>query len=628
MFSGVFNRTVSSISPSLRTDLLSVLNSFGQAHVCGAWQDSRFLLAQTLIHNTPESYNEATPYHCPRSGLVVAAWARLDQRDALAAELGLDLALSKLTDPMLILAAWQRWGTDCATHLQGDFSFAIVDPERQTLFLARDPVGVRPLYYRLGLDVCQFATTAAVFSRIDSWRAEPDRAWIARYLLPMGPLSRHSTAWRDVLKLEPGHWLMVSPERSDLQRYHYFQDDAPFSLRRDERWVKEYRLVLERVIQDQMRSAHKLGVENSGGIDSATLTAFIARELGEPGERLTSFGFALFDQEPALILETSQVHRIVHNHIFTQLPAKTDEDYTRSLAVLGFPGEHGTATLHIPFYRLCQNADIRTLYSGFGGDEVVTNPGYHLHCELLDRGDYLALLDVLPGTLPAQSLRLLKAIATHHRCPTYSLPLRKAFLERWPLQILQQHVVDEFALFEEGLESMRYDAPYRRINDFALSGRLYTGFVPTRLENCSLVAESYGIDYRWPLLDTRLIQQYLSTPSIEKFGPKAMGRYLHRRAIDGVVPHNVAWKPSKHMGYAGGRGEWHPAELGTLAKEARRQETYLHPMLDEMIDRQKFREQINLAAQGGVDKSFFFVFRRSTEAIRWLNHWLYGHPVD
>lgn len=630
MFAGVFYRKTCSRAPGIGDALLATLNAFQQADRHGIWKNDDFVVAQTLRLNTAESYAEVVPYHCPESGLIIAAWARLDQREQLAHELGLARPLSELTDPMLILAAWQRWGTACPAHLQGDFSFAIVDPQQQTLYLARDPVGVRPLYYRLSLTECQFSTTAAVFNQLESWRSEPDLAWIARYLSPavMGSLSRNLTPWKDVFKLEPGHWLRVSPEQSDVQRYHHFRDDAPYAPRRDQRWVDEYRRVLDTVIQEQMRSAHKLGVENSGGIDSATLTSFIARELGVPGKQLTSFGFALCEEEPAFILETSQAHRIEHNHIFTTHHHRTDDDYARGLAVMGFPEEHANATGHTPFYRVCQSSDIRTLYSGFGGDEVVTNPGYHLRCELLDRRDYRALFDIMPGTVLTQSLRLLKAVATQHRRPGYSPALRNAFLARWPSNILRQDVADELGLLEEGLKSMLYDAPYRRINDFALTGRLYAGFVPARLENCSLIAESYGIDYRWPLLDTRLIQQYLSTPSIEKYGPKAMGRYLHRRAIDGVVPHRVAWKPSKDMGYGARIQRKDPVEQKALSKEARRQEACLHPLLEAVIDRQKYREQIKFVSQGTADISYMFVFRRSTEAVRWLNHWLYGHPVD
>lgn len=629
MFAGNFYRQSHPTLPSLDAELVAALNPFEQTDATGTWQNDRFLLAHTLNRCTPESFKEVTPYGCPHSGLIIASWVRLERRAELAQQLNLDTPLSELTDPMLIIAAWLRWESDCVVHLHGAFAFAIIDPKRHLLFLARDPVGIRPLYYQVNAAECRFSTTAAVFSRVHAWKAEPDLDWVMRYLLPNASsnLSRTETAFHGIVKLEPGHWLLVASESIDLKRYHHFRDDAPFKLHREERWVDCYRSVLETVIREQMRSPHKLGVENSGGIDSATLTSFIARELGEPGERLTSFGFALCEQEPAYILETSQAHRIVHNHIFTQQPGRSDEVYERGLTVFGYPEEHNNGSGHIPFYDICQKSLIKTLFSGFGGDEVITNPGYHLRSELLDRGHYLALWGILPGTPITKTLRLLKEMAgkRYQRPPQ---PLPQAIRALWPFHVIQQNLVDEFALLDEYMRGNCFHAAYRRINEFALSGRLNAGFVPARLENCSLMAQSYGVDYRWPLLDTRLIQQYLSTPSIEKYGPNGMGRYLHRRAIEGVVPHRVAWKPTKDMGYAKLILQNNQSAIIAEAKEARRQEAQLHPVLETVIDRRKFREQIAIALQGNVPNEFAFTFRHSANSIRWLNHWLHGHPVD
>ena len=110
--------------------------------------------------------------------------------------------------------------------------------------------------------------------------------------------------------------------------------------------------------------------------------------------------------------------------------------------------------------------------------------------------------------------------------------------------------MENLGLHEVYRDETRHDTPYRRVNDWIVNGLLQMPYVPTRLENCTLVAASYGVDYRCLLWNVRLIQQYLSTPSIEKVGPDGIGRYLHQRAINGTVPHQVAWMPSKDMGCA------------------------------------------------------------------------------
>jgi asparagine synthase (glutamine-hydrolysing) len=432
-----------------------------------------------------------------------------------------------------------------------------------------------------------------------------------------------TSAYRDVLKLPPGHWLLVKEQDARLERYFHFRDDAPPATRRSEEWVEAYRALLEESIRDQMRSAYPLGSENSGGIDSATLTAYLADFLGIPGDRLFSFGFAHAEQEPAFILETSRVKRIVHNYIVTGRDPANDESIPRGLATLGYPEEHGNATSHIPFYREAQLHNIRTLFSGFGGDEVVTNPGHHLRWEMLDTGNLPGLWDILPGSLITRPLRLAKLLTVGRNKPAFNPNFLRAWNQRWPHYLVHPQAIERLGLHEEYMETARYDAPYRRINDFILQHHLTRMSVTTRLENCTLVAASYGIEYRWPLWDVRLVQQYLSTPSIEKVGPNGMGRYLHRRAIDPVVPKMVAWKPSKDMGYARVIQDTQAANP-QLLEQARQHEAHLHPALQEIVDRQKLRQQIANYQPGKVELNVRFTFQRSIRALAWLNTWLYG----
>lgn len=558
-------------------------------------------------------------------GLTVVSWSSLHNRAELLGWLELAPSEEEPTDSQLLLAAWRRWGTGCAAHLLGEFAFVVTDTTTQQTYLARDPLGVKPLYYRHNAEGVKCAFSAAAFAVGSAWKAEPDMDWAARYLLG---LSAHTTrtAYQGVFKLPPGHWLCVGPDGHRMERYFEFRDDAPAAQHRQERWVEEYRSVLEESIRCRMLPDGAMGTENSGGIDSATITAYLARFLGTPGERLHSFGFAFAEQEPAFILETSRAAGITHNYIVTSGHGAESPDavIAHGLAVLGYPQEHANAGSHTIFYRECQRRGIGVLFSGFGGDEVVTSPGNLLRFELLDAGDYANLWDILPGDPVRRLLRLGKAVTIGRRSPAYRHGFLEAWNARWPHQLLREDVVARLGLYETYMETARFDAPYRRINDFILKYHLHRMQVTTRLENCTLMAASYGVDYRWPLWDVRLVQQYLSTPSIEKVGPKGIGRYLHRRAIDGVVPKRVAWKPSKDMGYAALHERQQARGLTDTVEWARRHDAHLHPALQELVDRDKFKSQIARAGQGGADPGFDFSFRRAVNAIAWLNHWLYG----
>jgi len=621
MFAGLLIRDGAPV-PDL--PLLPVLDPHGRSDRRGVWQQGSFLLAHTLRFNTPQSYREQTPYRCPESGLVIAAWARLDNRGDLARALAFAPS-DETTDPMLMLAAYRRWGCGCVAHLLGDYAFAIADPGEHQIFLARDPLGMRPLYYRLDERRLVFATTAAIFARIDALRAEPDPDWMARYLAGLS-MSHTATAYRGVLKLAPGHSLLVSPKEAALESYFSFnRSTSPPTSRRSPERVEAYRAVLEQAVRCRVRSAHPLGSENSGGLDSATVTAFVAKAMDNPAE-LHTFGFALADLEPEYIQETNRHCGLIHGHLITHIEGDDDATLVRALAAMGYPQEHDNGTYAQPFYRLCERFGIRTLFSGFGGDEAVTHNGGLLRFDLLRQRQWGALWSVLPGNPPMRALRLAKTVARDHRPDEYQPGWKAIWDARWRHQILRPEIARRLDLHRQYLETARYEAPYRRINDAVLADhRLGAAFVPTRLENCTLMAHSYGVEYRWPLLDVRLIQQYLSTPAIEK-ADTHMGRYLHRRAIEGVVPPKVQWKPSKDMGYGKVIDAMQVVRLKHAAALARRDEAHLHPVIEEMIDREKFREQIHFAQQGSGDPFFSFQFRANARRVRWLNHWLQGGP--
>ena len=601
------------------------LSPFVVPDLAGHWHQDNALLVESQRFNTPWSHHaHEAPY---RDGHLTAAfWGRLDNRAELAGQLEIgDTRHETLPDAQLVLAAWQRWGEAMPERLLGDFALAVVDAKDRKLFLARDPLGVKPLYYWPHPKGMIFATSAGALRRLNGLEPTPDTEWMARYLLHLS-MDHERTGYREILKLPPGHSLSVDHGgRLRLRRWHEWRDDGPAASRREPRWLETYREVLEEAVRCRMTSAYPLGTENSGGIDSATVTAYLARLLGTPGDRLHSFGYALCEQEPEFILETSRETSITHNYLVSTRDAfdrGDDERIARNLTVLGYPEEHGNATGHTPFYRECTLRGIRTLFSGFGGDEVVTNHGGHLRFELFDQKRYGALWGVLPGNPLTRLLRFGKAVATRYPRPEYNPNFLRAWNARWLHQPLRPEVVARLRLHETYMETARYDAPYRGINDWIINGLLQMAFVPTRLENCTLVAASYGIDYRWPLLDVRLIQQYLSTPAIEKVGPKGIGRYLHRRAITGIVPDKVAWKPTKDMGYARVHQAMQESGIVDIAERAPREEARLHPAVEELLDRSKWNQQIDLAAKGNVPAEFSFIFRRTALAVAWLNQWL------
>jgi len=545
MFAGIIIRE-SGADPRDYCDaetLLAALTPYGQADRTGAWHGDGALLVQALTWNTEESKHEAVPEICAGTGRVIVGWMRLDNRAELCAQLGLERRES-LTDPQLVLAAHRAWGEACTGQLEGDFSFVIYDPERHTTFCARDALGVRPFFYHLSRELFVFASTAAVYPWLRRFDAAPSREWMARFLIgeSMDPVK---TAYAHVRKLPPGHFLTLGREgAADPVRYFAFEDTAPDADRRESRWVDAYREEFHRAVEARLRSASPVGAENSGGLDSATIIGHAVGRMKGGGADLPCFSVCHMEREASYILDLASHCGIKHNYVLTRPTYQPlQEDSERAHRVLGYPPEHNHALFHVPIFEQCEAAGVRTLLSGFGGDEMVTSQAEFLYRELLLAGRYTQLFDGLPGNPVQRAGRMAAMVARQTRPKPVAAPptprLRRSLLRR---DVIRDYDLTGFN--EAKAEAFRQAGT---LNGQLLTSPAFRTAVVGRLEGCTLMAASYRIDYRWPLLDRRLIAQFLATPSIEK-RYRNWGRYLHRRACAGTIPEKILWKQSKYLG--------------------------------------------------------------------------------
>ena len=381
-------------------DLLAALMPYKQADVSGIWQGDRALIVQATHHNTPESLHERAPEVCDETGRVIASWVRLDNRDDLCSALKLDNTPT-LTDPQIILAAHRQWGGECAKRLEGDFSFVIYDPVRQETFCARDCIGTKPFYYYLSDNLFIAATSVAAIRAVKGIRLTPDPEWAALFVALLN-LADKQGAYSEVKKLAPAHAMSVQIESTaDPRKYFQFDLQAPHTTKRDPKWVNQYRDAFDRSIKVRARSAFLVGVESSAGLDSSSIAATLASQLPHCKDDLHSFGMAAFEDEPKLLLATAAMHDIRHTHILLRPEMlRIDESFHRALKSIGHPPEHGQMLAVWPFFEQSQNLGIRTLVSGYGGDEVVTNHAEMLTAELWSRKEYASVFNELHGSLP------------------------------------------------------------------------------------------------------------------------------------------------------------------------------------------------------------------------------------
>jgi len=188
------------------------------------------------------------------------------------------------SDTESIVHAYEEYGADCVHHLRGMFAFAIWNRNTKTLFIARDRLGIKPLYYRLTPDRLLFGSEIKVVLAHGTVRAEFNRAALPEFLA-FGYLSGEDTFYSGIRKLPPGHTLTVTPDgKADIRQYWDLDASQPQESRDEAYYVRAYRDLIEGAVQSHLMSDVPLGVFLSGGLDSSAVGALMTKIRREPIE--------------------------------------------------------------------------------------------------------------------------------------------------------------------------------------------------------------------------------------------------------------------------------------------------------------------------------------------------------
>lgn len=183
-------------------------------------------------------------------------------------------------DAETVLAAYITWGHECVHHLNGMFAFFVWDAHARRGFLARDPLGVKPVAWAWDGAEFLFASEAHVVARARALPLHANHDAILEYLVAPCFSGVEQPMFADVHYLQPGHWLELGPEGPRLHRYHRFTGTT---LPTDE----QLRASLERAVQRTCVADEPIGVFLSGGLDSTAIAAVAARSLPTPPPAFT-----------------------------------------------------------------------------------------------------------------------------------------------------------------------------------------------------------------------------------------------------------------------------------------------------------------------------------------------------
>jgi asparagine synthase (glutamine-hydrolysing) len=503
-------------------------------------------------------------------------------------------------DTEVILYAWQEWGEQCVDHFRGMFAFALYDRNRQCLFLARDRLGIKPLFY---------AVTAGgelVFgSELKVLKAHPG---LPRKMNPqavedyfaLGYIPEPKTIYRDVFKLPPGHTLLVKRGQAVPATREYW--DIPFTpstVASEQALRDELVQRLREAVDIRLVSEVPLGAFLSGGVDSSAVVAMMAQLQDEPvntcsiGFDVKQFNETEFAHMVAEKFQTNHHEKVVDSEDFDLLDTLAslyDEPYADSSA--------------IPTYRVCQLARERVTValSGDGGDEHFA--GYrryrwHMNEEKLRSRLPLGFRRPLFGTLGSlypkadwaprvfrakstfQSLARNSVQAYMHSVAIAKEDQRQAlFSEDFKKELQGYQAIETFNHYADRCPS---DDPLSLIQYLDIKTSL-VGDILTKVDRASM---AHSLEVRVPLLDHKFVEWISGLPPKLKLRGQE-GKYIFKKSLEPHLPRDVLYR--QKMGFGVPLGKWFRGPLKNRLRSAvvdgglARSGLFNHQYLEQLVD--------------------------------------------
>ncbi len=481
------------------------------------------------------------------------------------------------TDTEVILHLYEDEGPRCVERLRGMFAFAVWDARDRSLFLARDRVGKKPLFY------CHRESSFAFASELAALMADPeiprrvDPVAIHHYLTYQS-VPAPFTAYRGVQKLPPGHWLRLRDGRVELRRYWdlRFTPKPPADTpARREALVEELRERARQAVRLRLVSDVPLGALLSGGVDSGGVVALMAAASGTP-VRTFSVGFEEkeYDELAQARLVASR-YRTVHEE-FTLKP-----DMVEALPVLvEHFGEPFADPAAIPLYFITRLAreHVTVALCGDGGDEGFA--GYHRHRLAALLGGF----DWVPRGLSRGLFRLLAALP---HAPTSRSPLwvAKRFFQTLSLPPEVRNL-RFFGHFDEAGKRALYTPEYAAalggadtddlvrqrfaqtdaedLLDAILYTDLHTYLPDTLLPKVDITSMANSLEMRSPLLDHELLEFAARLPPDLKLRGRA-SKVALKEAFRPLLPPEILARPK--MGFGVPLDRWFRGPLRELVHD-------------------------------------------------------------
>jgi asparagine synthase (glutamine-hydrolysing) len=512
------------------------------------WASGPVALGHRAFWTTPEAHTEGQPWRDAAARLAVVMDGRLDNRAELRSALvARGCRLRAEHDPELVLRAYECWGEAFPCELVGDFAIALWDGNRRRLVCARDPLGVRPLYYHADASAFRCGSEPQAILADAQIPRNADEGMVAEMLAGY-LVSRQDTLWIGVKRVPPAHTLTVDARGIRLARYWPPESLADVRYPSDAEYALHFGDLLEQAVRGRLRAVGPVASHLSGGIDSSSVVALAQRLLqsGSPPASLEAFTQTF----PALPRDERPFAEEVASRCGTKwhavMPDAPGPEYYEAQArrYLDFPDYPNGAAGNAAISRLASSNGCRVMLTGVWGNAFLEGSTAHLadslrggrlleaiRCARADssllRGEGPAAALFHGGVrplVPARIRRALSPLLRHSLVPKFVPP---AFARRVELR--------------DRLRVPEWTPAYASFAQRGVYGSALTAWNVHAGEITERGAAVFGIEERHPFTDRRLVEFCLALPEEQRWRGTTL-KFVLREAMRGLLPESVRAK--------------------------------------------------------------------------------------
>ncbi|MBI1923523.1 asparagine synthase (glutamine-hydrolyzing) [Candidatus Poribacteria bacterium] len=479
-----------------------------------------------------------------------------------------------VSDTECILHAYEEYGTDCLQYLNGMFAIAIWDVRQQQLFLARDRIGIKPLYFYQDTSHLRFASEIKALLKDSTVPRELDEESFS-YFFRYGYVAPPGTLFRGIRKVRPGHYLLANRQGVTFHRYWSiaYREEATHS---DGEYAEALYETFKQSVQRQLISDVPLGAFLSGGMDSTSIV-HLMREVTGTTVSTYSIGFKgedAFHNELSDAKVNAKLYETHHHEIIVE------PDVTSLIPKLVYHLDEPLAdSSFVVTYLVSQLAreSVTVILSGVGGDELFGGYRRYLGPRLGRYYDWIprpiqkgiasvaAHLPVDRGSSIKNSFRLARSFITTHELPLYEhydhlvqLMSPSTWSQLCPVITSMESPLLE--LRREYFQIPNAQDPVTRM----LCMDLHTSLVESLLLLTDKMSMATSLEARVPFLDNEMVELAARIPPSLKVRGTQL-RHIQKRSMRGRLPSQVLKK--RKRGFGCPIGTWFRKDLAPLLND-------------------------------------------------------------